>query len=242
VSGTRADVALVSRGLFESRAKAQEAIEAGLVFADGVAVKKVSEKIDDEAYIEASAPYPWVSRGGVKLAAALAHYSISVAGKVCLDVGASTGGFSHVLLSAGAAHVVGIEVGHGQLHESLQNEPRLTSLENQDARTLRPEQLPEKPQLIVCDASFISLKNLLPEVLKLAASRAQLVALIKPQFETSRADNKKGIVRSAAVQQKVCDEITAFLQGEGWMCREIIPSPIFGGDGNKEFLICAERS
>lgn len=238
---TRVDVALVSRGLFESRAKAQEAIAAGLVFVNGAVVKKVSAKIEDDAMIEASAPYPWVSRGGVKLSGALEAFGVSAVGKICLDVGASTGGFTHVLLDAGALRIYAVEVGHGQLHASLQKEPRVISLEYQDARLLDANLMPDAPELIVCDASFISLTKLLPPVLQRAAPQATLIALIKPQFEVARNENKKGIVRDPVLQKRVCGEIADMLRHEGWVPREIIASPILGGDGNKEFLICADR-
>lgn len=239
---SRIDVALVARGLFESRTKAQEAIAAGLVFVNGVSVKKVSEKIDDDADIEASAPYSWVSRGGVKLAAALETFGVDVAGKICLDVGASTGGFTDVLLESGAEKVYAVEVGHGQLHTRLQTDRRVISLEHQDARLLDADVMPDPPELIVCDASFISLKKLLPAVLKRTTQRAILIALIKPQFEVAKSENKKGIVRDVMLQKRVCDEITAMLQLEGWPPRGVYPSPILGGDGNREFLICAVRA
>jgi len=238
----RADLALVARGLFESRAKAREAIEAGLVRVNGVVLTKPSVLLAAQAEIEASAPYPWVSRGGVKLAAALHHFQIDPQGRYCLDVGASTGGFSHVLLSSGAAHVVAVEVGHGQLHPLLQHDARLTHYEHQDARLLTAEQLKQPPSLIVCDASFISLKSVLPPVLRLAAQAAQLVALIKPQFEAGRSDNKKGIVRDAKVHQQICADMVGFFGALGWVARDIIASPITGGDGNQEFLMCADKS
>ena len=238
---SRIDVALVARGLFESRAKAQEAVAAGLVFVNGARVKKVSEKIEDDAEIEASAPYPWVSRGGVKLAAALKAFGVNVTDKICLDVGASTGGVTDVLLKGGALKIYAVEAGHGQLHSSLKHEPRVVSLEHQDARLLDADLMPDAPEIIVCDASFISLKNLLPPVLNRTASRAILIALIKPQFEVAKNENKKGIVRDVMLQKRVCDEIIAMLQLEGWQLRGICPSPILGGDGNKEFLICADR-
>ena len=238
----RADLALVARGLFESRAKAREAIEAGLVRVNGVVLNKPAMLLDEQAEVEARAPYPWVSRGGVKLAAALHHFHINPQGRYCLDVGASTGGFTHVLLAGGAAHVVAVEVGHGQLHPSLQDDPRLTHYEHQDARLLTPEQLKQPPSLIVCDASFISLKIVLPPVLRLAAQPAQLIALIKPQFEAGRSDTKKGIVRDAKVHQQICADMIGFFGALGWVARDIIASPITGGDGNQEFLMCADKS
>ena len=238
----RADLALVARGLFESRSKAREAIEAGLVRVNGNVLTKPAMLLNEQAEVEATAPYPWVSRGGVKLAAALQHFDINPQGSYCLDVGASTGGFTHVLLSSGAAHVVAVEVGHGQLHPSLQDDPRLTHYEYQDARLLTLEHLKQPPSLIVCDASFISLKILLPPVLRLAAQPAQLIALIKPQFEAGRSDNKKGIVRDAKVHQQICADMIGFFRALGWIARDIIASPIAGGDGNQEFLMCADKS
>ena len=239
---TRADTTLVARGLFGSRAKAREAIEAGLVFAGGVAVAKASALIDPGTQIEAQAPYPWVSRGGVKLAAGLAAFGIDPMGLHCLDIGASTGGFCHVLLTQGAAHVTAVDVGHGQLHASLHHNPRLTSREGTDARTLTAADLPEPPALIVCDASFISLKLILPAVLRLAAADAHLVALVKPQFEAGRANVQKGIVRDESVHRAVCADMAEFVAGLGWRVLGITPSPIAGGDGNREFLLGAQRA
>ncbi len=188
---------LVERGFFASRAKAREAIEAGLVRQDGRVVAKPSEPVAATAVLEAQAPYPWVSRGGVKLAAALDAFSIDPAGKSALDVGASTGGFAHVLLSRGVKQVTCIDVGHGQLHPTIAADPRIKSLEKCDARTLRPSDLPEAPQLIVCDVSFISLAVVLPPILALAAEKAEAAVLIKPQFEAGPENAKKGIVRDA---------------------------------------------
>ena len=179
----RADLALVERKLFESRAKAQEAIAAGGVRADGRLVRKASELIDAGASIEAAPPYPWVSRGGVKLAAALDAFGFDPAGLICLDIGASTGGFTHVLLARRAAAVIAVDVGRGQLHPDISGDPRITSREATDARDLEPGDLPQPPQLVTCDVSFISLALVLPAVLPLAAPDAKLIALIKPQFE-----------------------------------------------------------
>ena len=237
----RADLLLVARGLFESRAKAQEAIAAGLVTSDGIVLRKASEAIAESADIAAKAPYPWVSRGGVKLAAALDAFQVFPAGKICLDIGASTGGFSHVLLTRGAAKVYAVDVGRGQIHKSLVDDPRLVSLEQQDARALCAEMFVSPPQLIVCDVSFISLKLALPHALALAASGAQLVALIKPQFEAGPGQVKKGVVKDPEIHQRVCAEIADFLAQNGWRVMGAIPSPIAGGDGNKEFLIAADR-
>jgi 23S rRNA (cytidine1920-2'-O)/16S rRNA (cytidine1409-2'-O)-methyltransferase len=241
MAARRADVALVERGFFESRAKAREAIEAGLVAADGRRVTKPSAPLADDAQIVASAPYPWVSRGGVKLAHALDVFGVDPSGFFCLDVGSSTGGFTDVLLARGARHVVAVDVGHDQLHEKLRRDPRVTSMEGQDARTLTRAQLPEAPALIVMDASFISLGALLPNVLSLAAPQATLVALIKPQFEAGRAANKKGVVRDDKVHADVCAKSRADIEALDWRVADVIASPIEGGDGNREFLICAAR-
>ena len=238
----RIDMALVDRGLFASRAKAREAIEAGLVRANGKIMRKPSEDVAGDAHIEAQKPYPWVSRGGVKLAAALDAFDIDPSGQVCLDVGASTGGFTHVLLTRGAARVYAVDVGHGQLHPSIASDARVTAMEKFDARHLHPGLFSSPPQLIVCDVSFISLKLVLPHVLGLAAADTQLVALIKPQFEAGRANLKKGVVRDEAVREAVCRDIEQTVAGLGWESRGIIPSPIAGGDGNREFLIAARRA
>ncbi len=222
----RADLLLVERGLFESRAKAQAAIEAGLVRANDAPVRKPSEEIAVDASLQASAAHPYVSRGGLKLTAALDHFHFDPRGRVCLDVGASTGGFTQVLLERGAARVYAVDVGHGQLHESLRARPEVVSLEQSDIRTLSPARLGEPPDLVTVDASFISLKLVLPATLALTASPAQLVALIKPQFEAGRAQLKKGIVRDEAVRAAVCDDIAAFVASLGWRVLGVIPSPI----------------
>ena len=242
----RADIVLVERGFFESRARARAAIEAGLVRVNGLALKKPSEQIDDEAPIEATAPHPWVSRAGLKLVGGLDAFGFDPTGKLCLDVGSSTGGFTQVLLSRGAAKVVAVDVGHDQLHASLRKEPRILSLEGTDARQLTPALLAGhgvtgSPGLIVCDASFISLRLVLPTALALGATRAELVALIKPQFEAGRERVKKGIVRVEAVHQEVCQTISDWLEGLGWTILGLVPSPIEGGDGNREFLVGARR-
>ncbi len=237
----RADRLLVERGLFESRAKAQAAIAAGLVRADGVQVGKASDEIAANATLQASPEHPWVSRGGVKLAAALDHFGIDPKGRVCLDVGASTGGFTHVLLERGAKGVYAVDVGHGQLHASLRDRVEVLSFENTDIRKFTPARLPESLDLIVADVSFISLKRVLPAAVGLAKSPAHLVALIKPQFEAGRAHVKKGIVRDPTIHQAVCDGISAFVSGLGWNVLGVIPSPVTGGDGNREFFIGARH-
>ncbi|SFD01055.1 23S rRNA (cytidine1920-2'-O)/16S rRNA (cytidine1409-2'-O)-methyltransferase [Bosea sp. CRIB-10] len=238
----RADLLLVERGLFESRARAQAAIAAGLVSADGVVLRKASETVPDTASIEAQAAHPYVSRGGVKLAAALDAFGFDSQGLTCLDVGASTGGFSDVLLRRGAAHVYAIDVGQAQLHESLKGHPRLTSLESQDIRTLDPGLFGEAPTLAVIDVSFISLKLVLPAVATLLAPQARLIALVKPQFETKRSALKKGVLRDEALQQQICTEIADAAAGLGFAIAGLIPSPIEGGDGNREFLLGGERT
>ncbi len=237
----RADRLLVERGLFESRAKAQAAIKAGLVSADDVAIRKASEEIPVDARLHASAAHPYVSRGGVKLAAALAHFGFDPRGRVCLDVGASTGGFTQVLLERGARRVYAVDVGRRQLHESLRKRREVVSLEEADIRTLTPAQLRETPNLVTVDVSFISLKLVLPAALELVAHRAQLVTLIKPQFEAGPGTVKKGVVRDEAVHRAVCRDISVFVTSLGWRVLGVIPSPIEGGDGNAEFLLGATR-
>jgi len=231
----------VERGLFESRAKAQAAIAAGLVSANDVTVRKPSEEIPIDAMLRASAAHPYVSRGGLKLAAALDHFGFDPKAKICLDVGASTGGFTQVLLERGAAKVYAVDVGHGQLHESLRALPEVVSLEETDIRALSSARLAEQPDFITVDVSFISLKQVLPAALRLAKRPAQLVALIKPQFEAGRGGAKKGIVRDDAVRAAVCADISAFVVALGWRVLGVIPSPIAGGDGNAEFLLGSAR-
>jgi 23S rRNA (cytidine1920-2'-O)/16S rRNA (cytidine1409-2'-O)-methyltransferase len=237
----RADRLLVDRGLFESRAKAQAAIEAGLVTADEKVVLKPSEQIPADAKLQASAAHPYVSRGGVKLAAALDHFGFDPKGRICLDVGASTGGFAQVLLERGARRVYAVDVGTDQLHKSLRARPEIISLDSTDIRQLSPGSLDEPPDLVSIDVSFISLKLTLPSALGLARSPAQLVALIKPQFEAGPGAVKKGIVRDGALQQAICDDIAWFVASLGWRMLGVIPSPILGGDGNAEFLLGAIR-
>ncbi len=237
----RADLLLVQRGLFESRKRAQDAISAGLVMADGRPVQKPSETLAADAAIEASAPHPWVSRGGVKLDAALAQFGIETAGRICLDIGASTGGFADVLLSRGAARVYAVDVGHGQLHRRLAADPRIVAMEGTDARHLAPAHFGEPPALVTCDVSFISLKLVLPHLSTLVAARATLVCLIKPQFEVGRGHVAKGIVTDPAMHAAVCADIESLLRDLDWRILGLMPSPLLGGDGNREFLIGAAR-
>ncbi len=237
----RADRLLLQRGLFDSRAKAQAAIAAGLVSANGVIVRKASEEIATDAAIDAAPAHPYVSRGGLKLVAALDHFGFEPKGRVCLDVGASTGGFTEVLLERGASRIYAIDVGREQLHKSLRARPEVVSLEATDIRTLRPDKFDPVPDLVTIDVSFISLKQVLPSATALTTTPAQLVALIKPQFEAGREAIRKGIVRDVAVHRAVCDAIAALVTSLGWQVAGIIPSPIAGGDGNVEFLLGAAR-
>jgi 23S rRNA (cytidine1920-2'-O)/16S rRNA (cytidine1409-2'-O)-methyltransferase len=237
----RADVVLVERGLFESRTRAQAAIAAGLVSADGVPLKRASEEISDNAELTAASEHPWVSRGGVKLAAALDHFGFDPGGDVCLDVGASTGGFTEVLLANGANKVYAVDVGRGQLHPRLRGDPAVISLEETDIRKLDPARLVEAPEFATVDVSFISLKLVLPALDRLLCQSSHLIALIKPQFEAGRAHVKKGIVRDEAVHAAVCEEIAACARALGWTVAGIIPSPIEGGEGNREFLMGATK-
>ncbi|WP_315741636.1 MULTISPECIES: TlyA family RNA methyltransferase [unclassified Bradyrhizobium] len=237
----RADLLLVERGLFESRARAQAAIEAGLVFANAKQVAKASETIPLDADLQAEPAHPYVSRGGVKLAGALERYPIEIEDHVCLDVGASTGGFTEVLLANGAALVFAIDVGRDQLHPSLREHPRIVSMETTDIRSFEGKRLPQRPDVVVIDVSFISLKLVLPVALSLAASPMSLLALIKPQFEAKGAHGKGGIIRDPAVHQEVCDDIAAFAASLGCTGIEVFPSPITGGDGNAEFFLGARR-
>jgi 23S rRNA (cytidine1920-2'-O)/16S rRNA (cytidine1409-2'-O)-methyltransferase len=236
----RADIVLVERGLFESRAKAQAAIAAGLVRAGGMPVRKASEPIADDAAISAAPAFPWVSRGGVKLADALDRIDLEVTGRVCLDVGASTGGFTQVLLARGAKRVYAVDVGRGQLHASLRGDARIVSIEATDIRSLDPGAFAERPNIVTIDVSFISLRLVLRPALALAGRPAHLLALIKPQFEAPRERIKKGIVRVAAVHHAVCAAIADFAASLGCTNIVMFPSPIDGADGNREFFIGAE--
>ena len=237
----RADLLLVERGLFESRARAQAAIEAGFVMANDQPVLKASEAIAVDAVLQAQPAHPYVSRGGVKLAAALERYPLEIEDHVCLDVGASTGGFTEVLLANGASLVFAIDVGREQLHPSLHGHPKVVSMEETDIRSFEGRRLPMRPDIVVVDVSFISLKAVLPVALSLAAAPMHLLALIKPQFEASRKHSKRGIIRNAMVHQEICDDIAAFVASQGCTGIEVFPSSIKGGDGNIEFFIGARR-
>jgi 23S rRNA (cytidine1920-2'-O)/16S rRNA (cytidine1409-2'-O)-methyltransferase len=237
----RADTLLVERGVFESRARAQAAIEAGLVMANDKQVMKPSESIPADALLQAQPAHPFVSRGGVKLTAALQQYPIEIENHVCLDVGASTGGFTEVLLANGASLVFAVDVGREQLHPSLRGHPKVVSMEETDIRNFEGKRLPMRPDIVVIDVSFISLKAVLPVALSLAAAPMHLLALIKPQFEASRKHSKRGIIRNAMVHQEICDDITAFVSSMGCTGIQVFPSSIKGGDGNIEFFVGARR-
>jgi 23S rRNA (cytidine1920-2'-O)/16S rRNA (cytidine1409-2'-O)-methyltransferase len=239
----RVDILLVERGLAPTRARARDVIERGLVTVDGQPVAKAGQAVAADAQISVSGEAdPYVSRGGLKLAHALDHFAIDPRRLVALDLGASTGGFTDVLLRRGAARVVAVDVGHGQLHESLRRDERVTVVEKLNARDLTMEHVPVMPDLVVADVSFIGLRLALPAALDLAAPGARLVALIKPQFEVGRERvGKGGVVRDAALHEEVCREITAWLDARGWRVLGVTPSPIEGADGNREFLIGAIR-
>ena len=241
----RADLALVARGLAESRAKARALIMDGKVFSGERRVGKAGQTLaGDQPLAVKGQSHPWVSRGGLKLEAALARFDIPVAGTVCLDVGASTGGFTDVLLSRGAARVYAVDVGHGQLAWSLCQDDRVTVLERQNARRLTSQQVPEPVGLVVCDASFIGLETVLPAPLALTAEAAHLVALIKPQFEVGKERvGKKGVVRDPALHREVRERVADWLESlPGWSVLGLTESPIAGPKGNKEFLIVGVKS
>lgn len=238
----RADLLLVRRGLFDSRAKARAAIEAGLVKANGAEVTKPSEMVDDDAVLDAAPAHPFVGRGALKLDHALTLWPVTVQGRKVLDVGASTGGFTEVCLLRGAARVYAVDVGRGQLHARLAADPKVVSLEGLDARRLDAGHVPEPVDLVLCDASFIGLAKVLPVALTLAAPGADLVCLVKPQFEAGPADvGKGGVVKDEAVRARVLDEVRRWLTGEDWTVRETATSPITGSDGNVEFLLWAKK-
>ena len=237
----RADIVLVERGLFESRARARAAIEAGLVIANDKPVTKPSDTIAADAVLQAQPAHPFVSRGGVKLSGALEQYPIDIEGHVCLDVGASTGGFTEVLLANGAAIVFSIDVGREQLHPSLHGHPRIVSMEETDIREFEGKRLPARPDIVVIDVSFISLKAVLPVALSLAAAPMHLLALIKPQFEAARKHSKRGIIRDAMVHRKSATTSRRFAASLGCTDIEVFPSSITGGDGNIEFFLGARR-
>jgi 23S rRNA (cytidine1920-2'-O)/16S rRNA (cytidine1409-2'-O)-methyltransferase len=240
----RLDTLLVERGLVESRAKAQALIMAGLVWSGDRRLDKPGALVSHETPVELRGrDHPWVSRGGLKLVHALDHFAIDPAGTVALDIGASTGGFTDVLLQRGAARVYAVDVGYGQLALKLREDSRVAVLERVNARALSRGQVPEAIDLIVCDASFIGLQVVLPAALALAAPSARLVALIKPQFEVGKGKvGKSGVVRDPALHREVCERIVAWLAAlPGWRVEGVIESPIRGAEGNVEFLISARK-
>ncbi|MDI4666411.1 TlyA family RNA methyltransferase [Xanthobacter autotrophicus] len=237
----RIDRLLVERGLFESRARAQAALAAGLVRVDGVVVAKPSTEVEADARIEAADVHDFVSRGALKLTAGLDAFGIAPAGMVALDVGASTGGFTEVLLRRGARRVYAVDVGRDQFHPRLAVRPEVRLMEGTDIRALGRAAIPEPVDLVVVDVSFISLALVLPAALAFAGPKAALVALVKPQFEAGRAAVRKGVVRDAAVHEAVCARVAGEIGVLGWRLLGRIPSPIEGGDGNREFLVGAGR-
>jgi 23S rRNA (cytidine1920-2'-O)/16S rRNA (cytidine1409-2'-O)-methyltransferase len=238
----RLDVELVQRGLFMSRAQAQAAIEAGKVRVDGAVAMKTGLAVKPDAVIEAEPAHPWVSRGGVKLVHALDVFGVSPEGRACLDVGASTGGFTEVLLSRGARQVVAVDVGRDQLHPGLRADKRVVSLEGTDARELTAAMIAETPTLVVSDASFIGLAKVLGKALGLAAPRADLIALFKPQFEVGPARvGKGGLVSDMAATEAAARTAEDWLRSQGWTVLAWTPSPITGGDGNQERLLHARK-
>jgi 23S rRNA (cytidine1920-2'-O)/16S rRNA (cytidine1409-2'-O)-methyltransferase len=240
----RADQFLVEKGLAASRSEAQAAIRAGLVKIDGEVLEKPSKSVADGAAIEYQPPHPFVSRGGVKLAAALDHFQLSPEDRVCLDIGASTGGFTEVLLMGGASRVYAIDVGHGQMHPRVERDRRVVRKDGVNARDLSAAHIPEAPEAITADVSFIGLQLALPPALQMAASGAWLVALVKPQFEVGRHwVGKGGIVRDLEAQADALSTIKNFIGGQSrWTVIGHIESPIMGGEGNREYLVAAQKA
>ncbi|GBQ89829.1 hemolysin HlyA [Acetobacter nitrogenifigens DSM 23921 = NBRC 105050] len=240
----RADQLLVDRGLVESRARAQALILAGLAYTGDRRVAKAGDMLPEDAPLALKGQdHPWVSRGGLKLSHALPFFGLSPQGRVCIDVGASTGGFSDVLLTNGAERVYAVDVGHGQLAWKLRSDPRVVVMEKQNARALDATLIPEPAGVVVCDASFIGLRTVLPAALALTTPDAWAVALIKPQFEAGREHvGAKGVVRDAAVHEQVCEMISTWWRDlPGWEVLGVEASPITGPEGNREFLIGARR-
>lgn len=240
----RLDQQLVALGLAESRAKARAAIEAGLVAVDGVVARRASQTVPGGGRIAYRNAHPWVGRGALKLDHALTLWPVAVAGRTVLDVGASTGGFTEVCLQQGAARVFAVDVGYGQMHPKVSADGRVVNLERVDARDLTPELIPQPPQLIVCDASFIALSKVLPAALSLAAPGADLIALVKPQFEADgpKAVGKKGVVKDPQARSAAANRVRDWLQAQGWSVQATAESPVTGGDGNVEFLIWARQA
>src|SRR5262245_32588792 len=240
--GKRADVFLVNQGFAASRSEAQAAIRAGHVIAEGQQVMKAAQKLQPRMNISYQPPHPYVSRGGVKLAAALDHFGLSPELRVCLDVGASTGGFTQVLLERRASRIYAVDVGHGQLHAKLKSDRRVISLEGVNARELTRVKIPESPQVVVADVSFISLKQALPTALALASRDAWAVFLVKPQFELGRwGAPRSGVVKDDAARASALAEVTDWVRAQGWQILGSLDSPIAGGEGNREYLLAAAR-
>lgn len=238
----RADKYLVTYGYFETRARAVEAIKAGNVTVNGEALKKPSQIISEGAHIKAELSHPWVSRGGIKLAHALEYWGIDVIGRTGLDVGASTGGFTDVLLFKGAARVYAVDVGRAQLHAKLRTDPKVMSMEETDARTLQKDQFDPLPDIIVCDASFISVMKVLSRPLSLVQAGTELVTLIKPQFEVGRTNiGKGGIVKSETAVNMALETVKEWVEAQGWSVRGMVLSPIKGGSGNSEYLLWGRK-
>jgi 23S rRNA (cytidine1920-2'-O)/16S rRNA (cytidine1409-2'-O)-methyltransferase len=240
----RADQLLVSRGLAESRTRAQALIMAGAVFSGEKKLSKAGDMLAEDAALEVRGKdHPWVSRGGIKLDHGLTHFGFDVSGAAALDVGSSTGGFSDVLLSRGVAKVYAVDVGTNQLAWKLRQDSRVIVHEQTNARTLDGSIIPEPIDIIVCDASFIGLAKVLDAPLKLAKLGAKLVALIKPQFEAGREEvGKGGVVRDPAIHERVCAEAKAWVESQGWTVIGVTPSPITGPEGNVEFLLGAHKA
>jgi 23S rRNA (cytidine1920-2'-O)/16S rRNA (cytidine1409-2'-O)-methyltransferase len=239
----RADVFLVSHGFAASRAEAQAAIRAGRVTADGQPITKAAQKLSGSMNISYKPAHPYVSRGGLKLAAALDNFAVSPQGRVCLDIGASTGGFTQVLLERGARRVYAVDVGHGQLHAKIAADPHVIKLEGVNGRDLTSALVPEPPQLIVADVSFISLKLALPPALALAARDCWAILLVKPQYEIGTwGRSKKGIVKDDALREAALAEVSAWVKAQGWQVTSTMESPITGGEGNREYLLAAKKA
>lgn len=239
------DQLLVDRGLVESRSRAQALIMAGLVYSKERKLEKAGQQVAEDIALDVRGQdHSWVSRGGLKLAHALEHFNIDPAGMICIDVGASTGGFTDVLLQNGAARVYAVDVGHGQLAWKLRSDDRVIVLEKTNARYLTPEQIPEPVDMVVCDASFIGLKTVLPAAMSLTRDKAILAALIKPQFEAGREHvGKGGVVRDPEIHTTVCEDIRTWLSAQvNWSVEGIVESPIKGPEGNIEFLIIGRKS
>lgn len=235
---------MVSRGLIESRSRAKAAIEAGGVTVDGQPARAASQGVGEDAVVTVVEAHGWVGRAALKLDHALTLWPVAVEGRVVLDVGASTGGFTEVCLSRGAAKVFAVDVGQGQMHPKVSADPRVVNLEKTDARSLHAEIIYETPDLVVCDASFIGLAKVLPMALKLAAEDADLIALVKPQFEGDgpKDAGKKGVVKDAQAHLDAVRRVSEWLETVGWSVQATTESPLTGGDGNIEFLIWARRA